>query len=78
MNKDDFADLSNALSLLHDFISNHGAKAEDYAILERADDVLKGYISCGGEQASQTVTDKLRKFFESQDPAKLMEALRCS
>ena len=30
------------------------------------------------EQTPQTVTDKLKEFFESQDPAKLMEALRCS
>jgi len=30
------------------------------------------------EPTSQTVTDKLKEFFESQDPSKLMEALRCS
>lgn len=30
------------------------------------------------KEPPQTVTDKLKEFFESQDPAKLMEALRCS
>jgi hypothetical protein len=50
MNKDDFKALDNALALLHDFISNHGAKAEDYATLNSAEDVLKGYLSVGGEQ----------------------------
>ena len=50
MNKEDYGDLSNALALLHDFISNHGATAEHYAILEKADDVLKGYVSTGGKQ----------------------------
>jgi hypothetical protein len=78
MTSSDYKDLDNALALLHDFISNYGAKAEDYAILNNAEDVLRGYISCGGEQAPQTVTEKLKEFFESQDPSKLMEALRCS
>ena len=50
MNKDDFKALNNALALLHDFISNGGAKAQDYNILNAAEDVLKGYISTGGEQ----------------------------
>ena len=49
MNKEDYKDLNNALALLHDFISNHGAKAEDYEILNKADDVLRGYVSIGGE-----------------------------
>ena len=30
------------------------------------------------EQETQWVKEKLKKFFESQDPSKLMEALRCS
>ena len=30
------------------------------------------------EPTSPSVTSKLKEFFESQDPAKLMEALRCS
>lgn len=30
------------------------------------------------ERETQGVKEKLREFFESQDPAKLMEALRCS
>ena len=49
MTKEDFRDLDNALALLHDFISQHGAKAEDYEILDKAEDVLRGYVSCGGE-----------------------------
>ena len=49
MTKEDFRDLDNALALLHDFISQHGAKAEDYEILSKAEDVLLGYVSCGGE-----------------------------
>lgn len=49
MNKEDFKALDNALSLLHDFISQYGAKAEYYEILNKADDVLRGYVSCGGE-----------------------------
>lgn len=49
MNKEDFKNLDDALALLHDFISNHGAKAEHYKILESAEDVLKGYVSVGGE-----------------------------
>jgi hypothetical protein len=49
MNKQDYTDLVKALSLLHDYISNYGAKAEDYKILESAEDVLKGYVSVGGE-----------------------------
>ena len=49
MNKEDFKSLDDALALLHDFISNHGAKAEHYKILASAEDVLKGYVSVGGE-----------------------------
>jgi hypothetical protein len=30
------------------------------------------------KEASPTVTSKLKEFFESQDPSKLMEALKCS
>ena len=30
------------------------------------------------EQVTQGVRDTLKEFFESQDPAKLVEALRCS
>ena len=39
-----------------------------YLVLEQAEH----------EQDTQGVKDKLQQFFESQDPAKLMEALRCS
>lgn len=49
MTKDDYKDLSDALALLHDFISQGGAKAEHYEILDKADSVLLGYVSCGGE-----------------------------
>ena len=49
MNKEDFKALDGALALLHDFISQHGAKAEDYEVLNKAEDVLRGYVSCGGE-----------------------------
>ena len=45
MNEQDYKTLDKALALLHDFISNHGAKAEDYAILNDAEDILKGYAS---------------------------------
>jgi hypothetical protein len=55
MDKQDYMDLNRALSLLHDFISNHGAKAEDYKILESAEDVLKGYVSVGGETNGNTL-----------------------
>jgi hypothetical protein len=48
MNKEDFTNLENALALLHDFISNYGAKSEDYEILNVAENVLKGYLSAGG------------------------------
>lgn len=41
MTKEQLNALDNALALLHDFISNHGAKAEDYDILETADAVFK-------------------------------------
>ena len=44
MTKEDFKKLDNALALLHDFISNHGAKAADYAILDAAENVLGGYL----------------------------------
>lgn len=33
--------LADALDLLHDFISQNGAKAEDYTILDEADRVFK-------------------------------------
>jgi hypothetical protein len=43
MTKDDFKKLNDAMALLHDFISNHGAKAADYAIFNAADNVLVCY-----------------------------------
>ena len=43
MTKEDFKKLNQALALLHDFIANHGAKAEDYAIFNDADNVLVCY-----------------------------------
>ena len=49
MSKEDFKALDNALALLHHFISQHGAKAQDYDVLNKAEDVLRGYVSCGGE-----------------------------
>lgn len=49
MNKQDYKDLAQALDLLHDYIANYGAQAEHYKILESAEDVLKGYLSAGGE-----------------------------
>jgi hypothetical protein len=39
-----------------------------YLVLEQAE----------REQDPQGVKDKLQQFFESQDPSKLIEALRCS
>lgn len=45
MTKQDYEQLSKALALLHDFISNYEARAEDYAILNDAEDILKGYAS---------------------------------
>ena len=44
MTKEDFKKLDSALALLHDLISNHGAKAADYAILEAAENVLGCYL----------------------------------
>jgi hypothetical protein len=32
--------LGQAIGLLHDFISNHGAKAEWYEVLENAEQIL--------------------------------------
>jgi hypothetical protein len=81
MNSLDYKDLERALSLLHDFIENFSgelSKPDDLRVLTNAEDVLRGYVSCGGEQAPPTVTEKLKEFFETQDPSKLMEALRCS
>jgi hypothetical protein len=49
MNKEDYKNLNEALALLQDYISNYGAKAEHYEILDKADAVLRGYVSCGGE-----------------------------
>lgn len=49
MTKEDFKDLNNALALLHDFISSYDSKEEHYQILDKADDVLRGYVSAGGE-----------------------------
>jgi hypothetical protein len=72
MNQEQFIALDDALALLHDFISNHGARAEDYATLEQAQYALR---ECAPSVDIQT---KLKEFFESQDPAKLVEALRCS
>lgn len=45
MSEQDYKELGKALALLHDFIANHGARAEDYAILNDAEDILKGYKS---------------------------------
>ena len=44
MTKDDFEKLNSALALLHDLISNHGAKAADYAILDAAENALGCYL----------------------------------
>ena len=49
MNKEDYKDLDNALALLHDFISNYGAQAGHYEVLNKAEDILRGYVSCGGK-----------------------------
>jgi|688.fasta_scaffold1296659_2 hypothetical protein len=45
MTEQDYKKLSNALALLHDFISNHGARAEDYKVLNDAEDILRGWAS---------------------------------
>jgi hypothetical protein len=72
MNQKQFIALDDALASLHDFISNYGARAEDYATLEQAQYALR-------QNAPEIdIQTKLKEFFESQDPSKLMEALRCS
>jgi hypothetical protein len=38
---DQFKQLDNALALLHDFISNYGAKEADYLVLDTAEKALK-------------------------------------
>lgn len=45
MDKQNYTHLSQALSLLHDFISNYGAKAEHYEILEQAENTLRECIN---------------------------------
>jgi hypothetical protein len=45
MTEQDHKELSKALALLHDFISNHGARAEDYKVLNDAEDILRGWES---------------------------------
>jgi hypothetical protein len=52
MTKEDYRDLNNALALLHDFIENFSGELcikDDRGILNSAMDVLRGYVSCGGE-----------------------------
>ena len=41
MNEQQLKTLDDALALLHDFISNYGAKAEDYEVLNNAEAVFK-------------------------------------
>lgn len=40
MNKEDINTIEKALALLHDFISNYGAKEEHYNILNSSYDVM--------------------------------------
>jgi hypothetical protein len=53
----------------HEFRLGYDAGVADYCNLDTDQD---------DEPTQQTITEKLKEFFESQDPAKLMEALRCS
>lgn len=53
----------------HEFRLGYDAGVADYCNLDTEQD---------DEQPSASVTDKLKEFFETQDPAKLVEALRCS
>lgn len=45
MTEQDYKELSKALALLHDFISNYGARAEDYKVLNDAEDILREWES---------------------------------
>lgn len=81
MNNLDYKDLEKALSLLHDFIENFSGeltKPDDLRVLTNAEDVLRSHVNYEDEQAPPTVTEKLKEFFDSHDPSKLIEALRCS
>ena len=49
MTKQGYHDLVKALDLLHDYVSQYGASADHYKILDDATDVLKGNVSTGGE-----------------------------
>ena len=53
MTKEDFKKLNDAMALLHDFISNHGAKAEHYAIFNAADNALVCYRGNLTEEVKQ-------------------------
>ena len=48
MTKEDFKDLDNALALLHDYISNYGAKEEHYKILNSAESVVQYFLANAG------------------------------
>ena len=55
--QEQYKKLDNAVGLLHDFISNHGAKGADYAVFNLADDVLKDIqdlIDWQAEQATRS------------------------
>jgi hypothetical protein len=52
MNKEDYKNLNRALDLLSDFIEATSGELtiqDDREVLESARDVLRGYVSCGGE-----------------------------
>ena len=52
MTKEDYKDLLNALNLLNEFIENSSGELcieDDRGVLNNAMDVLRGYVSCGGE-----------------------------
>ena len=52
MTKEDYQDLRNALVLLNDFIENFSGDLtidDDRVIVSTAFNVLRGYVSCGGE-----------------------------
>ncbi len=52
MNRQDYQDLLRALNLLNEFIDSFSGELcieDDRGVLNNAMDVLRGYVSCGGE-----------------------------
>ena len=52
MNRQDYQDILRALNLLNEFIENSSGELcleDDRYVLNSAMNVLRGYVSCGGE-----------------------------